>query len=176
MAERVDSVRLSAQVAQYISEMQKAADATKKASEESKKATEKRQAWDQLRKSCVAPRHPSLDAVTRQAGVGMSSEKHDWRDLTRLHPYDVTRADEYQGQVNRGRVAMQAIKGVTVALLAIGAIVLCAFTGAPVWAYAAALGFLLLGALSAVFWMRAHRRSAPPRSERAEDFDSESTV
>lgn len=102
----------------------------------------------------------------------MGTEKRDWRDITRLYPYDITRSNEHQGRFNRWRVALQAIEGATIAVLAIGAIVLCVLNGAPIWATAASLGFLLFGALVARFWLRAYRHSAPQRPEQSAESDS----
>lgn len=80
-------------------------------------------------------------------------------------PFDVTRANEYQGPLNRMRVGGNIGTGVIMILCGVGFGVIAFAFDAPWWLWAVAAFFVLLGSLATAYWHRAFRRSRPPHDQ-----------
>lgn len=77
-------------------------------------------------------------------------------------PFDLTRANEYQGKWNRAGVAMNIAFAVFVVLLGFAFATMGLLAGAP-WGWWVVSAFIVLvGSVSFAYWYRAFRKSRPP--------------
>ena len=76
-------------------------------------------------------------------------------------PFDITRPNEYQGNLNRVRVGGNVGTGVVALLCGVGLALFGLLVQAPWWFFVFAGFLIVLGSLAIGYWSRALRKSRP---------------
>lgn len=92
----------------------------------------------------------------------MSADRDEQSGTEYPYEFDITRADEYQGPLNRVQVRGQISYSIIMTALGFTGLLLSVASAAPPWGYVASAGVALFGALATLFWGRAYRRGRVP--------------